>query len=90
MQAQRAYADGGAATFRLPNPVSLINWLRGADWQAAVDDLRTLAGETELGALETFAAPGWLEQATRLAPSRKKEPQHGSKVTVTYGHLRRW
>ncbi len=60
VQSQRAYADGIAATYLLPNPAQLINWLRGEDWKETVDDLNELADETELQLVETFIIPDWL------------------------------
>jgi len=73
VQAQRAYADGVTATFRLPNGVELLNWLRGEDWQQAVDGLRKNADETELELLKTIGSPAYLDDALKLARNRTSQ-----------------
>lgn len=52
--AQRSYASGIAATFRLPNPLELINWIRGEDWRESVQSLLFNANEWESQELRTF------------------------------------
>ena len=44
---QHSYADGIAATYQLPNPLELINWLRGEDWREDVDELHQRADEVK-------------------------------------------
>jgi len=73
VQAQRAYADGVTATFRLPNGVELLNWLRGEDWQQAVDGLQQRANEIESNVLNQVGAPPYLETAIELALSRTQK-----------------
>jgi formylglycine-generating enzyme required for sulfatase activity len=68
-QAQRAYADGVAATFQLPNPLELLNWLRGKDWRAAVEGLHASADQVEAGLLDDLAAAN-ATGATDLALGR--------------------
>ena len=70
VQAQRAYADGVTATFRLPNGVELLNWLRGEDWQQAVDGLRKNADATETQLIQSIGTPAYLDGAVALALGR--------------------
>ena len=67
---QRAYAEGVAATTRLPNPLDLLNWLRGQDWEAAVRGLHALADQTEQKVMEAVGSPAYLDAALSLALSR--------------------
>lgn len=69
-QTLRSYADGVAATYRLPNPVTLINWLRNENWAEAVASLRDLADRAELDAEETVGHPLFVDLAMGLMRDR--------------------
>jgi len=70
VQTQRAYADGAAATIRLPNLLEVITNLLGQDWKTAVQGLQQRADEIEIKALNEVGAPAYLETAIGLALSR--------------------
>ena len=70
VQTQRAYADGVAATFQLPNPAQFINWLRGQDWKVAVEGLRKQADVNEANVLDEIGSPAYLDTAVALALNR--------------------
>lgn len=70
VQTQRAYADGAAATIRLPNLLEVITKLLGQDWKAAVQGLQQRADEIEGTVLNQVGAPAWLETAIALALNR--------------------
>ncbi|GEM_PF-386132 len=80
VQTQRAYSDGVVATFQLPNPMQLINWLRGEDWKKHVEDKRKTADEMETTVLNQVGAPAYLETAIRLALSRTDPNREVAKV----------
>lgn len=69
-QTLRSYADGVAATYRLPNPVTIINWLRNENWAEAVASLRDLADRAELDAEETVGHPLFVDLAMVLMRDR--------------------
>jgi len=75
VQTQRAYADGAAATIRLPNLLEVITKLLGQDWKTAVQGLQQRADEIERNVLNQVGAPVYLETAIALALTRAyKEP----------------
>lgn len=69
-QTLRSYADGVAATYRLPNPAKLINWIRNENWAEAVANLRSLADQTEYDAEETVGHPAFVDDAVLLVKDR--------------------
>ena len=70
IQTQRAYADGVAGTFQLPNPLEILNWLRGEDWQSAVEGLRQDADKLETELLAIYGEPSYQAAATLLTADR--------------------
>ncbi|MBI1927646.1 VWA domain-containing protein [Candidatus Poribacteria bacterium] len=68
-QEQRSYADGVAATVRkgLLEQLNPINWFRGDDWRAAVEELRKQAAQDERTAEEYIGHPTFVDMAIALA-----------------------
>jgi ligand-binding sensor domain-containing protein len=58
------------AAYALPNPASLINWLSGQDWRAAVEELQTIADGWEQGLMAEIGDPTFVETAVALAQVR--------------------
>jgi formylglycine-generating enzyme required for sulfatase activity len=68
--AYHAYADGVAASQRLPNLLALLNQLRGEDWDAAAAGLHRVAEEAERSLLDDLANSAQVETLVALALSR--------------------
>ncbi|MFZ4850752.1 MAG: SUMF1/EgtB/PvdO family nonheme iron enzyme [Caldilinea sp.] len=68
--AYHAYADGVAASQRLPNLLALLNQLRGEDWDAAAAGLHRVAEEAERSLLDDLANSAQVETLVALAVSR--------------------
>jgi len=72
VSAYHAYADGVAASQRIPNLLTLINSLRGEDWQAAAEGLHRSADNAERAVLNDLNNPAMLDAAVTLALTRMR------------------
>ncbi|MBX2997570.1 MAG: SUMF1/EgtB/PvdO family nonheme iron enzyme [Caldilineaceae bacterium] len=72
VSAYHAYADGVAASGRIPNLLTLINTLRGEDWQAATEGLHRVADNAERTLLTDLDNPAMLDAAVTLALARTR------------------
>lgn len=74
-QAHRSYADGVAATYNKGwlEKLNPLSWLKGREWSAAVDELRTLAANEERQAEDAIGHPANLAFLVSLAADTSPE-----------------
>ena len=79
--AYHAYAEGVAASQRIPNLLTLLNQLREEDWKEAAEGLHTAATNAEAAIVQDLANTAPLAAAVQLALERTTEDLFVEPVT---------